>query len=406
MNERMTMLALHPAGRDTHAAAPIRVWEEPQTQPSTDSTCSLPIPQSPQDLAAHYDLTISHPSPQQSPFGAFDRWLAQAAAARGLSCALLHDGVVHEAIRRLDEGRLTIGFHLDYFALWHVANDPYARLSEAIQDAGGRPINAPARARIFTDKAVAHNELLRRGLGVPETVILRPCSSGRRLTTTERRKLHLDEPGACVYLKPANGFGSHGVVRLERTDPESVQAALQTARQAHPHDTLLIQREVTCPLLRAEDGQERPAYWRVLYCLDELIACWWTRQGPESGRPSYSRMSTAEIRRLQLQPILAYAQDLAGLSGLNWFSTELCLSNGSEPSSFHVRGADGKERPVVAIDYLNDQCDVDVQSRWLGAPPDAVVRHAAGRFAEAAWRRRQILPMPAARTAPNLRVGA
>jgi hypothetical protein len=46
----------------------------------------------------------------------------------------------------------------------------------------------------------------------------------------------------------------------------------------------------------------------------------------------------------------------------------------------------GKSFPVVAIDYVNDQCDVDVQSRWAGGPPDELVRHVAGRFAEEAWR--------------------
>ena len=49
----------------------------------------------------------------------------------------------------------------------------------------------------------------------------------------------------------------------------------------------------------------------------------------------------------------------------------------------------GRALPVVAIDYVNDQCDVDVQSRWAGAPPDELVRHVAGRFAEEAWRLRQ-----------------
>jgi hypothetical protein len=48
----------------------------------------------------------------------------------------------------------------------------------------------------------------------------------------------------------------------------------------------------------------------------------------------------------------------------------------------------------VAIDYINDQCDVDVQSRWPGAPPDAIVRQVAERFADAAWSYRQILRLP------------
>jgi len=95
--------------------------------------------------------------------------------------------------------------------------------------------------------------------------------------------------------------------------------------------------------------------------------------------------------------VLAYAQALADLSGLDWFSTELCLSDGPEESRFAVIGADGHERPVVAIDYLNDQCDVDVQSRWPGGPPDVFVRRVAARFAEEAWRLRQSRLRPATR---------
>jgi hypothetical protein len=68
----------------------------------------------------------------------------------------------------------------------------------------------------------------------------------------------------------------------------------------------------------------------------------------------------------------------------------LCLGDGGESSRFVVRDADrGTSFPVVAIDYVNDQCDVDVQSRWPGAPPDDVVQHIADRFAEEAWRQRQ-----------------
>src|SRR5262249_27709226 len=109
------------------------------------------VPQRPEDLAAHYDLTISHPRADFHRFAPLDCWLAQAAAAHGLSCAVLHEGTAAEAIRRLEAGRLRVGYHLDYFALWHVSGDLYARLSLAVQDAGGRPVNAPARARAFTD---------------------------------------------------------------------------------------------------------------------------------------------------------------------------------------------------------------------------------------------------------------
>src|ERR1700679_3743988 len=149
-----------------------------------DSGRPLFAPRDPGQLAAHYDLTISHPQVHQAEFAVSDRWLAQAAADRDLSCALLHDGVVHEALKRITTGNLTIGYHLDYFALWHIAEDPYNRLSFAVQDAGGRPVNLPARSKAFTDKAATHAELLRHGLGAPATVIVRPWSD-RALTTKE-----------------------------------------------------------------------------------------------------------------------------------------------------------------------------------------------------------------------------
>jgi hypothetical protein len=354
----------------------------------------LLVPEGPEDLAAHYDLTLSHPDRDMPAFIAFERWLAEAAATRGLSCALLHDGLVREAIRRLQDGRLSIGFHLDYFALWHVAGDPYARLSEAVLDAGGHPVNAPDRARHFTDKAVAHAELLRRGLGVPESFVLGPSATGGRLPPAAWTRLRLNEPGTCVYVKPANGFGSRGVVRVDRIDPDSLGAALTAVRAQGADDAVLVQREVLAPRLRCADGSERSAYWRILYCLGELIPFWWNKQEADFGRPSYRRLTAEEISQHRLGAVLDYVLALADLSRLEWFSTELCLSEGTEASRFTVRGDDGRARPVVAIDYVNDQCDVDVQSRWAGGPPDAVVRHLAERFADAAWQRHEVLPLP------------
>src|SRR5262245_32949593 len=86
----------------------------------TAASCqNLPAPLNPADLASQYDLTISRPEINDVGFAAFDRWLASAAAEAGLSCALIHRGTVEEVVRRLIMGQLRIGFHLDYFALWH-----------------------------------------------------------------------------------------------------------------------------------------------------------------------------------------------------------------------------------------------------------------------------------------------
>ncbi|HMF13010.1 MAG TPA: hypothetical protein VKE94_11915, partial [Gemmataceae bacterium] len=300
---------------------------------------------------------------------------------------------------RLATGQLTIGFHLDYFALWHVADDPYAQLAQAVLDAGGRPVNPPGRSRLFTDKAAAHAELQRAGFGVPETVLFRPWSPDRLLTSKEWHHLSLDEPGSCAYVKPANGFGGQGVARVQATTPDTVAAALASARNHDRRETYLVQREVRCVRLRCDDGIERPAYWRIVHCLGDFLAFWWDHDGPSRGRPAYHEVTPAEVLRHNLQPLYDAAEALADLCGLEWFSTEICLSAGREPSRFHVRGPDGIDWPLVVIDYVNDQCDVDVQSRWIGAPPDAVVMHVAERFAEAAARRWRARNTPFARLA-------
>jgi hypothetical protein len=329
-------------------------------------------------------------------FRNFDRFLAQACADRGLSCLLVHDGIVHEVIQRLTTGRLSIGYHLDYFALWHV-DDPYARLAIAVQDSGGRPVNPPARARTFTDKAAAHAELVRNNLGVPATIVLRPWFAERPLTVRERAHLRLDEPGTRLYVKPVNGFSMKGIVRIDDVRSEVLSAKIAAARQYDPRDSYLLQRDVRFPELECEDGTKRPAYWRVLSCLGELTAFWWSPLDPaRPDRPSYRAVTPAEMRRHRLQPVLAFAEALGELSGLDWFSTELCLSDGPETSRFRITGADGSERRLVAIDYLNDQCDVDVQSRWAGAVPDRFVQGVAERFAEEAWRLRQAKLRPSA----------
>ncbi len=375
------------------ASSLLHLWDEAPEQNQPASAVGLTIPRSVKDLAASYDLTISRPTPDMVAFGAFDRWLAAAAASRGLSCCLVHDGVVREAIERLQTGRLHCGFHLDYFALWHVPGDPYARLAEAIRDSGGSTINSPARSRFFTNKANAHAKLRRQGLGVPATLIVAP---GAEIDASALAVQGVSLDGnKAIYVKPANGFASSGVTRIDNCKAERLEAVLAETRQQHSGDAFLIQRAVTCPRLHSEDGLERWAYWRIVYCMGELVPFWWHKSEADQGRPSYQRVSGADIKRLKLADVLAYCRDLAKLCGLDWFSTELCASEGGEPSSYHVPGPEGRILPVVAIDYVNDQCDVDVQSRWIGGPPDAFVRHVATRFAEAARARKNCLRFPA-----------
>src|SRR5262249_22742862 len=84
-------------------------------------------------------------------------------------------------------------------------------------------------------------------------------------------------------------------------------------RGARDGDTWLVQRAVRPPRLMCDDGAERPAYWRVLYCLGELIPFWWAPPDAAPGGVSYRKVTTGEVRRLGLDPVLDYACGLAAL---------------------------------------------------------------------------------------------
>jgi hypothetical protein len=376
-------------GTATEVPPSLRLWVEPEPVTQRGSIGQIACPRDASKLGRHYDLTISRPCVDMEAFTAFDGWLASAAALRNLSCCILTDAVVQEATERLQSGRLQIGFHLDYFSLWHIPDDPYARLARAVRDSGGHTINPPAKSRLFTNKAEAHERLRKRGLGVPATALVSPETEIYE-SILLAAGLGLDGTST-YYVKPANGFGSSGVLRVENGTFDRIREAITQVRQRHAADTLLVQRAINCPRLRADDGANRIAYWRLVHCMGEIIPFWWCAAEAAQGRPSYRRLTGAEIKRLQLQDVIHYCHELADLCQMSWFSTELCASETAEDTRFRVPGPDGKSRSLVAIDYVNDQCDVDVQSRWLGGPPDDFVRHVANRFAEAARARKNCL---------------
>src|SRR5262249_13117668 len=163
-------------------------------------------------LAGHYDLTVAHPGCSPERHAAFDVWLAEACGKYGLSCARLTPAVATTAAGRLPSNDLTIGLHVTAGPDWR-RNEGLVRLAFAAHDAGGHVVNAPARARAFTDRAAACHELVRRGLGVPPAVIVRPWVGIRPLADHERWHLRLDQPGTWAEIVPA---GRGGPVRREQ----------------------------------------------------------------------------------------------------------------------------------------------------------------------------------------------
>lgn len=121
------------------------------------------------------------------------------------------------------------------------------------------------------------------------------------------------------------------------------------ARQDHKNDKYLLQETV-----KPSDLAGRRAWFRVFYAFGEIIPCWW-----DDLTHVYSCLTQEEEERLGLQPLRAITQRVQSVCKLEFFSTELAYT------------VDGR---YLAVDYVNEMCDMRLQSKCPDGVPDEVVR--------------------------------
>jgi hypothetical protein len=312
---------------------------------------------------------------------AFESWVAEACAARQLTFEVVHDGVVEQLCEDVQAGRARLGMLVDFTARWGIDGDPYVRLCYAVRDAGGRVVGDPDAAVLAENKAVMHHRLLDAGVPVPPSLVLRKWDEDRPLSEAERARL-----GERIVIKPSKGWGWKGVVLDGAPEKEDIARARDFDRS----DDYLVQRQIGYARLLSSAGEALPAWWRVFYHFGEIIPCWWS---PESS--TYRMLEMSELCEHGLLPLARIAERIAAATGMDFFSTEICLADEEAGDGMEFRAGG---HPFFVIDYVNDQCDMRAQSEHPTGPPDAVVRHLAERFAELAWRHKEGVPLNGTRT--------
>jgi hypothetical protein len=81
----------------------------------------------------------------------------------------------------------------------------------------------------------------------------------------------------------------------------------------------------------------------------------------------YQLVTPLEERRSRLSPLTKIMKDIARLSKINFFSSEITLAQ------------DGR---FLTIDYLNTECDMSAKSFWPSGVPDELARHIAWALVE------------------------
>jgi len=213
---------------------------------------------------------------------------------------------------------------------------------------GMRPINPHDLQIQAADKATMHLEFLAHGIDVPYTIIISPYN---HRTEVELSLTELEKLGRPFIIKPANTTGGGiGVVLGAETLKEVIEA-----RQFHKNDKYLLQETI-----QPAELEGRRAWFRVFFAFGRIIPCWWNDISHV-----YSLLTAEEEQQLELGRIRAIVDRISSICQLEFFSTELVFTENGR---------------CVAVDYVNEMCDMRLQSKYPDGVPDSLAQDIVSRM--------------------------
>ena len=273
----------------------------------------------------------------------FIGYFRQACEARGLSLFEITPENLQAVSEALSAGQLSFRAFMNRAA---DTDERFLSLVRWAREQGAFRVNPHEQESYSADKATMHLELITAGLDTPYTIILAPYAEQPHLS-----ELDLSPLGDSFAIKPALGGGGQGVV-LEATNRDQVHEA----RQLFPNDKYLVQAHVEPKLLEG-----RPAWFRVIYCVGEIFVSWWP---PETH--VYHPVTKDDVVRYGLGALYDMAVRIGDVCRLHLFSTEIALT---------------RDDQFLAVDYVNDQIDLRLQSQAVDGVPDAIVQEITDRLA-------------------------
>lgn len=290
----------------------------------------------------NYDLAIAWNWEYDADFISV---LEVACQMRGLSLLPVGPDSLARVLDDLHNRRIAVRVLLDRAS---DSDDAFHPLAECARYFGGRFINDRYLARRAWDKSTMHLEFIAAGIHTPYTIILPPFAA-----EPDPEPPDLSPIGRQFILKPAHGGGGMGV-----TPDLDGWAQIQKMRQEFATDKYLVQAMVTPRLTEAG-----PAWFRVLYAMGQVLPFWW-----DVNTHVYRPVTAAEETSLELQPLRDISRTIGRICRLDFFSTEIALSD--------------PEGQFVSVDYVNDPIDLRPQSKACDGVPDDAVRLIADRIAE------------------------
>jgi hypothetical protein len=219
--------------------------------------------------------------------------------------------------------------------------DDFLELGNILMKRKTRIFNPYKKVNHAIDKASMHLEFITAGINVPFSIIIPPHNDEHDLLISLSDLAVLGRP---FIIKPCNTTGGGiGVV----TGAESLHEVLME-RKTNCEDKYLLQEKIYPKYL---DGKR--AWFRCFYAFGKIIPVWWDDQ-----THLYHEFTGDDKTIFNLEALFTTVTKIQELIDLDFFSTEIVLTTSGK---------------FIAIDYVNDQCDMRFQSKHYDGVPDNVV---------------------------------
>jgi hypothetical protein len=289
-------------------------------------------------MAVIYDVVLS------SAQGYFSSRVRELCGQFDLPFFLVEPVWVGDFLNKLQRGDIGVRVLIDMAGDPYEPDDPYFSLATEVKRAGGYVIDDPDRTAVTAHKGLFHDMLLQNQIPVPKTVVVAREQLNSFQITDEMRAA----VGVPFVVKPAWGGGGIGV----SVDGRLEKDLLWCAEKAPHSDSVLIQERVKPKRL-----EEHLGWFRVFHVMGEVIPCWW-----EPPANQYQLVTPLQRKVYKLGPLVRIVRDIARVSKMELFTTEVCLTD------------DGR---FLAVDYLNNDPDMSPKSFFPTGVPDEVIRHIA-----------------------------
>ena len=277
----------------------------------------------------------------------FIQCLEREAHNQGKSFYSLSHHNIDETLARLKSGEIQFGSFLDRAS---DADPKFLPIVRWLLRSNTITINPPEKLNAAIDKATMHLEFLSKGIDVPFTIIISPYNKRKELELSLSDLARLGRP---FIIKPANTTGAGTGVIL---GAETLKDVIET-RQHHRNDKYLLQERISPDYLGGTKG-----WFRVFSVFGTIIPCWW-----DDETHIYRTLSHDERDVYNLSPLYSTTKKIWEVCGMDFFSTEI------------VRTTEGK---FVVVDYVNEICDMRLQSQHRDGVPDEVVQEICRRIVE------------------------